>query len=169
MVQPPDTVTFTIDRAADNQSLLDLGGTATMSVYADDVDAGTSLTLVDRRPITNSATVPTDPAVSVDPSQLTMGHTTTSVWSPGFGPAGVLANMNVWYSNFRLKATAEDTDGDGAVDNSDNCPNDANPGQENNDGDAQGDVCDTDDDNDGVARQRRDRLRHHRGRRQPAR
>jgi hypothetical protein len=32
----------------------------------------------------------------------------------------------------------------------DNCPNDFNPNQENNDGDAQGDICDSDDDNDGV-------------------
>jgi len=43
-----------------------------------------------------------------------------------------------------------DTDGDGIVDVSDNCPNDANAGQENNDGDALGDVCDPDDDNDGI-------------------
>ena len=44
---------------------------------------------------------------------------------------------------------AFDPDGDG-VTTGDNCPNDANPDQANNDGDAQGDVCDPDDDNDGV-------------------
>jgi hypothetical protein len=43
-----------------------------------------------------------------------------------------------------------DTDGDGVNDASDNCPTVANPNQENNDGDAQGDACDPDDDNDVV-------------------
>ena len=43
-----------------------------------------------------------------------------------------------------------DSDGDGVVDSADNCPNDLNPLQENNDSDAEGDVCDDDDDNDGT-------------------
>lgn len=44
-----------------------------------------------------------------------------------------------------------DTDNDGVPDSTDNCPITPNPNQENNDGDAQGDVCDADDDNDGVS------------------
>ena len=54
-----------------------------------------------------------------------------------------------------------DSDGDGIVDANDNCPSNANPGQENEDGDKFGDVCDpcppvaddnpADDDGDGVA------------------
>ena len=43
------------------------------------------------------------------------------------------------------------TDADRVVKNTDNCPDDFNPLQENNDGDANGDVCDTDDDNDGLS------------------
>ncbi len=43
-----------------------------------------------------------------------------------------------------------DSDGDGVADVNDNCPSVGNPLQENFDGDADGDVCDADDDNDGI-------------------
>ena len=44
-----------------------------------------------------------------------------------------------------------DSDGDGVPDESDNCPDDANADQANNDSDSLGDVCDPDDDNDGLS------------------
>ena len=43
-----------------------------------------------------------------------------------------------------------DSDSDGVLDAVDNCVNTANADQANNDNDSQGDVCDSDDDNDGI-------------------
>jgi len=44
-----------------------------------------------------------------------------------------------------------DSDGDAVGDNLDNCPSLSNAGQLNTDGDTEGDVCDSDDDNDGFS------------------
>lgn len=46
-------------------------------------------------------------------------------------------------------ANGNDSDGDGVVDCADNCPDDANEGQEDADGDGEGDVCDDCTDTDG--------------------
>jgi hypothetical protein len=48
------------------------------------------------------------------------------------------------------KPGAGDGDGDGVANNKDNCPGVKNGGQNDNDGDGKGNVCDPDDDNDGV-------------------
>lgn len=50
-----------------------------------------------------------------------------------------------------LFAPIVDDDGDGVEDSEDNCPEDANPDQADADNDGMGDVCDPDDDNDGVS------------------
>ena len=52
-----------------------------------------------------------------------------------------------WYRYFQVWGVDIDSDNIG---NGDNCPEDYNPGQEDYDGDSEGDVCDIDDDNDGV-------------------
>jgi hypothetical protein len=46
---------------------------------------------------------------------------------------------------------AADSDNDGIMDADDNCPNDTNSDQQNYDTDLLGNVCDTDDDNDGLS------------------
>lgn len=50
-----------------------------------------------------------------------------------------------------LKLACDDTDGDGVCDDIDNCPLNANPWQTDTDADSAGDVCDSDDDNDGLS------------------
>jgi hypothetical protein len=52
--------------------------------------------------------------------------------------------------NIALEPQVSDSDGDGLTDDQDNCPNMYNPNQANNDDDGMGDVCDSDDDNDGM-------------------
>ncbi len=59
-----------------------------------------------------------------------------------------LTNMEEW--RLGLNPCSGDTDGDGARDGGDNCPDVANPGQEDLDGDGEGDACDPDDDGDGA-------------------
>jgi hypothetical protein len=64
--------------------------------------------------------------------------------------AWVNTNMALPHVMESIIWTPPDSDNDGIPDAQDNCPNTPNADQLNNDADGQGDVCDDDDDNDGL-------------------
>lgn len=66
------------------------------------------------------------------------------------GVPDVSDNCPLVYNPSQNASACADTDGDGVLDGADNCPTVSNASQADNDGDGQGDACDTDDDNDGV-------------------
>jgi len=66
------------------------------------------------------------------------------------GPPGSAEEVKPNYVCVTSSTGLGDFDGDGVVDATDDCPCVADPWQTNVDGDAQGDACDDDDDNDGV-------------------
>ncbi|MEE9345148.1 MAG: endo alpha-1,4 polygalactosaminidase [Methylococcales bacterium] len=61
-----------------------------------------------------------------------------------YDPAGNLLSLN-------SSGTVPDSDNDGIFDNTDNCPSVSNTNQLNTDADDMGNVCDADDDNDGLS------------------
>jgi beta propeller repeat protein len=66
------------------------------------------------------------------------------IYSEYLGTVTLSPTANIAINNF------SDSDGDGIIDIQDNCPLNANPGQENADSDNLGDACDADNDNDGL-------------------
>jgi len=65
-------------------------------------------------------------------------------------PTAVTFDPEIWILKVVSSTAAVDEDGDGVPDRNDNCPSNANGSQANLDGDAAGDACDLDDDNDQV-------------------
>jgi len=111
-------------------------------------------------PTTNRIYVANSGTNTVSVIDGTPGSSTenTFVATVGVGTSPFVVGVNattdrVYVSNpgsNTVSVIADDSDGDGVPDDGDNCPLNSNPGQENNDGDPQGDVCDPDDDNDGI-------------------
>ncbi|MDF4222874.1 T9SS type B sorting domain-containing protein [Maribacter sp. M208] len=58
--------------------------------------------------------------------------------------------LAILFFSFSFIAVAQDADFDGVLDGVDFCPNTADPSNADSDGDGVGDVCDLDDDNDGI-------------------
>lgn len=82
-------------------------------------------------------------------SELTVeGNGIKSVVVTADGMPG-LPDNNVFVTSIQFCMNL-DSDGDGVNDDIDNCPLVSNPEQKDNDGNGLGDVCDPDDDNDGV-------------------
>ncbi|MGH9868073.1 MAG: metallophosphoesterase [Candidatus Polarisedimenticolia bacterium] len=85
-------------------------------------------------------------------------HPTHAYTSPGIysvkqrvqGPTGTAQVVRSELVCAKLLSGLGDADADGVIDSSDNCPCAANAGQTNTDGDAVGNVCDPDDDGDGI-------------------
>jgi len=84
-----------------------------------------------------------DPSLSPDQVYSTLESTAIDM-----GVAGIDSDSGHGLIQASVALNSIDADADGVPDSTDNCPADANPLQENNDADAQGDVCDPDDDND---------------------
>lgn len=95
------------------------------------------------------------------PAGMVISATGAISWTPGENTAGSYPitvrvadggedGAAIASTGFTLTVQKLDGDSDTVADYLDNCPSTVNADQANNDADAQGDVCDTDDDNDGL-------------------
>lgn len=77
-----------------------------------------------------------------------LGIRSVELTSEGYYPNSIFLGGVKWGECVNSNVD-NDTDGDGILDEVDNCPSDSNPAQNDNDNDFMGDICDVDDDNDG--------------------
>jgi hypothetical protein len=81
------------------------------------------------------------PAGVEDSFTVTVEPGTTNLLNLG-GMNPIIPDSVTAGAGFVIETMSLDSDGDNVADGDDNCPNDANPGQEDGDGDEVGDVCD---------------------------
>lgn len=79
----------------------------------------------------------------------TVDTAASSIMGLEVGPDGKLYYVDGFQDKVIRLDPRSDSDDDGIADIIDNCPDVQNNGQENHDSDSMGDICDTDDDNDG--------------------
>jgi hypothetical protein len=151
--EPPDARSYDPSISADGQVIAftsdasDLVSEETQSgadVFVRDRTAGTTrlVSVNSGGGAANSSSL--RPAISADGSHVAFDSQATNLVAGDTND-----HLDVFVNGDCGVALPDDADNDGISDAGDNCPADSNPGQANNDNDAQGDACDPDDDNDG--------------------
>ena len=126
-------------------------------------------------PVPTSQFAPGDRIQTSDPLKVRETAGGTQIGTQSTGAVGTVLSMNpvdsggytyipvdfdsgvdgwvadAFVTNYTAPPTPTDTDSDGVEDTIDNCPLVSNANQSNFDNDTQGDACDSDDDNDGIA------------------
>lgn len=133
----------TADPGANDTALTASGSSGNGSTGVASTHEGTSGPTTDE-PVTTTTPVTTgETSGSSDPSGSTTELSATGVDSTGEATTGMGGSSSGGSTDAGTTgAVPEDTDEDGAPNDADNCPDAANPGQENGDADPLGDACD---------------------------
>lgn len=144
LTSPSSTTVTLIDRVGRETSSC---GSETDNINTTLDDESTNGPVKNANPPTGSSYTPENPLSAFD-GQNASGTWTLTVMDNMQIDTGILNSWSL------IVEAMPDGDSDGVPDATDNCPSDANPGQEDGDGDSIGDACDTtpsgDNDSDGI-------------------